>query len=51
MSKIRQSSSEVEPIGIVISVASREESAPRFLSYEWFAAPNTAAECAAMRAA
>ena len=51
MSKSRQSVSEQEPIGIVISMAHREAAAPRFLSYEWFPAPDLAAECADMRAA
>ena len=51
MSKSRPSVREQEPVGIVISVASREEAAPRFLSYEWFAAPESAVDCAGMRAA
>jgi len=51
MSKSRQTASEQEPIGIVISMANREEAAPRFLSYEWFPAPECADACADMRAA
>ena len=51
MSDIRQSTTEQEPIGIIISRGSRAEAAPRFWAYVWGPAPEPVAERPEIRAA
>ena len=51
MTNTRQSTKEEEPLGIVISRGSREESAPRFWAYVWSQVPDSAATPTDVKAA
>jgi hypothetical protein len=47
----RETSTALEPLGIVISQGSRVEETPRFAAYVWGPAPELESEGAAVRAA
>ena len=52
MKKIgRETSAEMEPLGIVISQGSRVEQTPRFAAYVWGPAPEPETESVVVRAA
>ncbi len=51
MSEVRHQSNVEEPIGIVISRGSREESAPRFWAYVYGQAPEQAPATGEIKAA
>jgi hypothetical protein len=48
---IRETSTTMEPLGIVISQGSRAEEAPRFAAYVWGPAPEAETEDVTVRAA
>jgi hypothetical protein len=47
----RETSTALEPLGIVISQGNRVEETPRFAAYVWGPAPELESEGAAVRAA